>query len=510
PGVCRMTAVTVGIDIGTTSTKAVAVDDRGEVLARSRVAHPLLVAEPGHMEHDADRAWRRGPRRALAGLGDVGARAVGVAAMAPSLTAVDGRGRPTAPGLLYGDWRGRATHAEMPGPGGNGEMSRFLRWLVAEVPGAAGYWPAQAVATRALGGAAAIDLAVAFTASPIYGPGGWDASACDGCGAAPGQLPGVEPPGAAVGRTGPGGPLLSAGSVDVWCEQMVAGADEIGDVHVICGTTLVVWAVVANRGNPPDGSKAGDGPAERDLPGRAVIRRRSGHGERSTGDQGAPQAVSSDAAWPETPGLWTVPHPRPGLHRVGGASSAGGLFIDWAGRLFGKPAEGERVDPSNVPVWAPYPRGERTPYHDPDRRASLHSLDLTHSPAAVQRAAWEASGFVVRHHLDLATVTPRRIVATGGGTLVEGWMRALADTTGVPVHVASVPEGAARGAAFLARMAAGLETDFGQAANWASTARVIEPDPVWAARAAGRYSRFLELSDGLGPAEPRRSNPSID
>ncbi|MGH9055494.1 MAG: xylulokinase, partial [Acidimicrobiales bacterium] len=58
-----MTSVTVGIDIATTSTKAVAVDDRGEVVARSRVGHPV-VAAPDRMEHDAERAWRRGPRRA--------------------------------------------------------------------------------------------------------------------------------------------------------------------------------------------------------------------------------------------------------------------------------------------------------------------------------------------------------------------------------------------------------------------------------------------------------------
>jgi xylulokinase len=86
-----------------------------------------------------------------------------------------------------------------------------------------------------------------------------------------------------------------------------------------------------------------------------------------------------------------------------------------------------------------------------------------------------------------------RIVATGGGTRVQPWMQALADATGLPVEVSAVPEGAALGAAFLARMAAGLETSTADAARWASTERVVEPDPVWADAMQDRYARFREL-----------------
>jgi xylulokinase len=257
-------------------------------------------------------------------------------------------------------------------------------------------------------------------------------------------------PGAAVGRVDGDGPVITAGSVDVWCEQLVAGAGADGDVHVVCGTTLIVWAV---------------------APGAPVV-----------------------------PGLWTVGHRMPGRSLVGGASNAGGLFIDWATTLLGRPRPGEedRIDPRNVPVWVPYPRGERTPYHDPQRRAALHGLDLTHGPAAGRRAAWEASGFVVRHHLDLAGLQPTRLVATGGGTRSEGWMQALADATGVSVHVAAAPEGAARGAAFLARIAGGLETDVNEAERWARTGHVVDPDPRWVAPVGDRYARFVELSGPPG------------
>jgi xylulokinase len=436
-----MASVTVGLDIGTTSVKAVAVDDDGAVLARARVPHRVVVPAADRFEHDADQAWRRGPRRALAALGalagDAHARGVGMASMVPSMTAVDRRGRPLTPGLLYGDARGRDD---------SGEVVGFLRWTAGTAPEARGYWPAGAVAVHALGGAPAVDLGVALTSPPLFGAEGWDPAICAECGARPDQMPSVEMPGTAVGRLGgrDSGPALAAGSVDVWCEQMVAGAGTVGDVHVICGTTLIVWAVV----------------------GEAV----------------------------EAPGLWTVQHATPGQYLVGGASNAGGLFLDWAGRLIGRPRGSERVDPADVPVWTPYARGERTPYHDPDRRAGLHDLALTHGPAAVQRAAWEASAFVARHHLDLAAVRPARIVATGGGTRIAGWMQALADATGLPVHVAASPEGAARGAAFLARLAAGLESDLAEAARWASTGHIVEPDGRWEAPTAARYRRFVELS----------------
>jgi xylulokinase len=323
----------------------------------------------------------------------------------------------------------------------------FLRWTAALAPEAHGYWPAQAVANFSLGGRPAVDLAVAFIATPLFGADGWDKDVCAGCGVVPAQLADVEMPGSAVGRVDGDGPVLTSGSVDVWCEQLVAGADEIGDVHVICGTTLIVWGVAPSDGPEPH------------------------------------------------PSLWTVPHSSPGRRLVGGASNAGGLFLDWVNQLAGRAGGGAAaVDREHVPVWVPYPRGERTPYHDPGRRGALHDLDLTHGAAAVRQAAWEASAFVVRHHLELGRVPARRILATGGGTKVPGWMQALADATGLPVHVAAEPEGAARGAAFLARMAAGLESDLNEAARWARTRAVVDPRPDWVGPVGDRYRRFLELS----------------
>jgi xylulokinase len=142
----------------------------------------------------------------------------------------------------------------------------------------------------------------------------------------------------------------------------------------------------------------------------------------------------------------------------------------------------------------PYPRGERVPFQDPARRAQLVDLDLTHDASAVRRAAFEASAFVARRIIEAAPVPARRIVATGGGTRVDEWVQALADGTGLPAHVCTVPEGGALGAAFLARIAAGLEGSMLDAPRWASTARVVHPDPSWSATIGERYARFCEVA----------------
>jgi len=465
-------SVTVGIDIGTTAVKAVAVDDSGGVLARSRIPHRLFSGAPDLLEHDASRAWRRGPLQALAAVRTAGEPLDGVCvcSMVPSLTAVDVRGRPVTPGLLYGDARGRAEPD--PATGGSGtakgsdvlpDSEGFLRWAAAEAPGAHGYWPAQAVANFALGGVAAIDSGVAMMSASLLSAGQWDVDKLKRIGVDASQLPMIVPMGSRAGTVTGTAAALAGGTVDALCDQIVSGADNAGDVLVICGATLIVWAVVDE--------------------------------------------------WVDAPGLWTVPHTVAGKVLVGGPSNAGALFVDWARSLLhgprrrpgprpaGRPdGEGHdagqaprRGNPDRVPVWMPYLRGERTPYHDTTLRSSLHGLDITHDADALERAAFEATGFVVRHMLDLGRIKARRIVASGGGTRVTPWMQAMADASGLPVDVVAVHEGAAYGAAFMARLAAGLEHSLDDAGRWARTGYRVEPDAVWQEAADKRYTRFRSL-----------------
>ncbi len=431
----------MGIDIGTTSVKAVAADGDGNVVRRARVPHDLVVVAPDQLEHRPDQAWHDGVRAALGAVADgLDVVAVDVAAMVPSMCAVDASGRALTPGLLYGDARGGADASADPSQ--SGEAVGFLRWCAAHAPEAAGFWPAQAMANFALGGESVLDTTTAMTTVPLFDYVGWDEAIAQRAGVRTDQLPRIVPGDQAAGQVSDhlpaGGALLGGGTIDALGEQLVAGADHDGDVLVILGATLICWAVIPE--------------------------------------------------WRDVDGLWTIPHTAAGLSLVGGPSNAGGLFLDWVRRLTGDPQPS--TDPSRVPVWTPYPRGERVPLHDPQRRAGLHDLDLTHGPDAVLRAAREAGGFVIRHQLDLAGLSPARIVATGGGTRSAEWLQAIADATGLPIDVVAVPEGAALGAAFQARVVAGLETNATDARRWARTSHRVEPDPDWVGPVAERYERF--------------------
>ncbi|HEV3281606.1 MAG TPA: FGGY-family carbohydrate kinase [Acidimicrobiales bacterium] len=484
PAAHRRRSITVGVDIGTTSVKALAVSDEGEVLARSRVPHRIIHASADHMEHDAHAAWRRGPQRALGALqqtvargelGPVDVAGICVAGMVPSLTAVDRRGIPRTPGLLYGDLRGRgeataplAADSSAGEAGAMPDAEGFLAWTAKEMPDAYGYWPAQAVATHALAGQAVIDTAVTASLGGLYRAGRWNDELLGRLGVDPARLPRVALTGQHAGELrrsrrqaqAAGSPpgwddaaaVVAGGTIDAFCDQIVAGADQIGDVLVIFGATLIVWVVTDN--------------------------------------------------WVDVPGLWTVPHTVTGRVLIGGPSNAGALFVDWAQSMLHRPrariatGDGRTGDPRRVPLWLPYLRGERVPFHDTSLRAGLFDLDITDGASGVSRAAYEASGFVVRSIIERSGVEARRIVASGGGTQVAAWMAAVADTTGLPVDTVAVPEGAALGAAFLARMAAGLEPSLDGSQAWAQPGQRVRPDLTWHEAATRRFERFVALGSG--------------
>jgi xylulokinase len=463
-------AVTVGIDIGTTSVKAVAADSMGRVLARSRIPHAVTVPSPGRLEHDAGAAWCDGPRQALAAVAGqltLPPVAVAVSAMAPTMTAVDGSGRPRVAGLLYGDERGHPEGTmDHRDPTGSEEASSFLAWAVGAAPDAAGFWPAQAVANRALGGPGTVDLGTAFSWGPLFGAAGWDPARCSSLGITPGQLPAVAFFGEAIGSIDreASGPALVAGGVDAFCEQLVAGPLEIGDVLVVCGSTLVVWVVAAS--SEASASEASSLAAS---------------GSESLAD------ASSDG---RAAGLWRLPDLTPGRCMVGGPSNAGGLFLDWVDRTL-RPADGGALNPAAVPVWRPFLRGERVPRHDASLRGGVADLDLTQGPAALRRGAYEASAMALRDIVERAGGSPSRIVVSGGGSRVPAWLQAIADVTGVAVMPTAIPEGAALGAAWLARMGVGLETSTDAALRWAGSGQIVMPDPAWVGPCEARYQEYL-------------------
>ena len=254
--------------------------------------------------------------------------------------------------------------------------------------------------------------------------------------------------------------VFTGGSIDAMCDQIVAGADQPGDVHVIFGATLIVWVVTDE--------------------------------------------------WLQVPGLISYPHTTPDRFVIGGPSNAGALFVDWARTLLrGAPRPGparEKLDarlgsPERVPIWLPYVRGERTPFDDHTLRSNLYGLDIGSGPEALERAAFEASGFVIRRIIDAAgrrRPADRRQRRRLAGHGLDGRRGRRHQ-----------PAGRRRGRArrcrprcgLLARMAAGLGDLAQRLARWASVGRRIEPDP---AGSGGTESRVPSASASWGPAPSGR------
>ncbi|MEZ5206325.1 MAG: FGGY family carbohydrate kinase [Acidimicrobiales bacterium] len=450
-------AVTVGIDIGTTSVKAVAVDDDGRVLRRARVVHEVRMPGPGVFEHDPDLAWRAGVLAAFEevrqGLDVV---AVNVAAMVPSLCAVDADGRALTPGLLYGDARGGAPSGANPSE--SGELLGFLRWCAAEAPDAAGFWPAQAVANHALCGVGAIDSVTAMTTLPLFDFTGWDPAVCAEVGVRPEQLPAIVTGTTPAGETADG-VVVGGGTIDAFGEQLVAGADHAGDVFVVLGTTLVLWAVV------PD--------------------------------------------WVEVPGLWTVPHTA-GLDPGRRCLQRRGPVRELGPAAGGRPRRRRGGSGERAPAVVGALRARRA--HAAARPAPAPCC--TTSPSAWDRATWCAPP--TRRPGTCCAITwtwpgcstapaPRASEPSGSCSPAVGCgcrcgRRHWRTSPACRLTWWPSPRALGGGRRLPARAAAGLEPDASGASRWAATDRRVEPDLAVRDAVLARYASFRTRAGTVDPS----------
>src|SRR5262249_47408464 len=134
-----------------------------------------------------------------------------------------------------------------------GELMQFMRWHVQQSPSARGYWMAQAVANHALVGEPIVSTTVAATAFPLFDWTSWDEELLAKIGARADQMPKIGVSGQPLGEVhGRPGCVLEGGTIDAMGEQIVAGCDDPGDVLVILGTTLIVWAVAPDATSVPN------------------------------------------------------------------------------------------------------------------------------------------------------------------------------------------------------------------------------------------------------------------
>ena len=151
-------------------------------------------------------------------------------------------------------------------------------------------------------------------------------------------------------------------------------------------------------------------------------------------------------------------------------------------------------------VFLPYLTGERSPHPDPLARGAFVGLTVGHDRRHLTRAVLEGVAFGLRDGLDLmieaGMAAPRQIRASGGGTASELWRQILADVLGAEIATVNTSEGAAYGAGLLAAVGAGWYPSVEAAA-----AELVRATPVAAPGPdAERYVEALEVYRGLYPA----------
>ena len=102
----------VGLDVGTTGVKAVAVSPDGEIVARAEEEYPLATPQPGWVEQDPD-DWRRAADAALGSLGVDEIAGIGLSGQMHGLVALDAEDRVLRPAILWNDQRTGAECTEI-------------------------------------------------------------------------------------------------------------------------------------------------------------------------------------------------------------------------------------------------------------------------------------------------------------------------------------------------------------------------------------------------------------
>ncbi|MGA2624958.1 MAG: xylulokinase [Bacteroidota bacterium] len=150
-------------------------------------------------------------------------------------------------------------------------------------------------------------------------------------------------------------------------------------------------------------------------------------------------------------------------------------------------------------IFLPYLGGERTPHPDPDARGVFFGLTLRHTKAHLTRAVLEGVSFGLRDSLELMRslgISVKQVRASGGGAKSLFWQQLLANVFNTEIVTVNVTEGAAYGAALLAGVGAGLYKDVSEACE--KTTRIA--GSVRPGSSAEIYEKYYRRYRSLYPA----------
>ncbi len=501
--------VVIGVDLGTTATKAVAFDAAGGSWGDAAAEYPLQTTEPGWAVQDPEAvvaAALSAIREAAVATRERGALVKGLcfSAALHSLVGLDARSRPLTPIITWADGRageqserlraaegGLALHGRTGTPMHPMSPLPKLVWFREQEPrlfeAACAWVGIKELVLMRLCGQRAVDHSVASGTGLLnLAALDWDAEALD--------LAGID-----AGRLSPLVPathLMDGG-------LMPAAADVVG---LPANTPMVIGA--------------GDGP----LANLGIGAVRPGVAACSIGTSGALRVMVERPSvdplgrvfcYALTERRWVV----------GGAINNGGVVLQWTGdALAPELGSGSELELLELAARAPAGSGgllmmpallsERAPHWSPLPRGAYVGLTRAHRREHLVRAALEGVclqlALVLRSMRDAGNDV-HEIRATGGFAQSPLWRQMLTDALGMEIGYPAGHEGSSFGAALLGMQVLGLVESVDVAADLVRIEDVTRPDPVAAAVYEALLAPFGELHDALAPTFEalRRIEPTL-
>lgn len=494
-------AILLGIDVGTSGLKAIAVDDeRGQVIASVTESYPLDTPQPGWAEQDAQdfSAAAIAALRSIVGI--LGARvaeirSIGLTGQMHTAVLLDENHEPVRPAMLWCDTRTSAECVEireaMGDEGlrhsvGNRALEGFtlpkLLWLRKHEP-------------AALERARVVLMPKDFVGHRLTGELGADVSDASGT-------------------------LAFDPAARAWSHAILDRFDlpaslfpEVGESTSLLGTLSAGMAAATGL---PEGLPVARGAADNaaGAVGLGVVRH--GRAMASIGTSGVVLAHTPGYAVEPAMRLHSFCHAVPGEHYAMGVMLSAGGALRWYRDVLGDgerlAAEMRRVDAYEIIgdtastarvgagglIFLPYLMGERTPHNDALARGAFIGLSARTTKAEISRAVLEGITFGLADSLDLIRAihpgSVDEIRLTGGGARSPFWRQLMADVFDTPVALTTSTEGPAFGAALLGGVAAGLFASVEEAADaTVHVTRRLTPEP----QAATRYRAIHAAYRGL-------------
>jgi xylulokinase len=478
----------IGLDIGTSSVKAVMAGPGGVRLDAFSAAHATARTAPGMAEQDpAD--WLRAAHAALARLAAHPAAgrvaAIGVTSQVNTHVFCDANGAALAPAITWQDTRAAAQAARLDGmiapeakvaalgapiPIDASHALSRMAWMAETRPEV---WAATAhvmlpkdwVIREVTGAVAADPISAVGLVGPDlrYAPAVTDLVARAGA-----VLPPLADPLDIVGRIADGpfaGVPVAMGTMDAWASMFGLGVAGEGQAMYLSGTSEVLGLIAQTRAGAP--------------------------------------------------GIITFPDWR-GITLHAGPTQSGGASLAWLSRLLGRDAAalgdlagGVRIT-ADSPLFLPHLDGERAPLWDASSRGAFAGMTGATGPAELAAAVMEGVAFSARLALEAIEVSAAQPVLHlrhgGGGAISDVWCQIRADALGRSLERVGAPEAGAMGALVIAGVASGGMADLREATrSLVAVDRSFDPAPHSARLAADRFAAYRELYAALGPVNRRRA-----